>query len=623
MLTHILNQVARSEELLNIVSDCLYFVTKFFEPINVSATHIYHSALELSPPSSIVRRLYYYQRHNPFPRVVSGGLESWDECIHLSGGFDTVSYTWSPCGRFVAIQAKEAVEIRDALSSELHSTLTNSDALVGGLAYSPDGCSLACLSNNAIVIWDIQTGGVTKEIRDVDADRNVPLTWSSDGGSIGTILSLGNDAGHVVRVYNVASGEPPSPVEPFWSPSQPYLWTHYTSFRVMTRRLDDQVYTIEIYEVGSVLAKIESFCIEPRGQWGQYYSMIGSFSPTTYRLSVVSGSLSQILILDIRNSKRLLEGGGHYGSHSFSSDGSLFAISSSSGVDIWKYTSSRYTPWRELPIRGWTSNAPTLQFSPTLSSILVSPHETPQVWRLDGPPIVIHPGSSPLFAVISPCGTYIAAWRWTGSTITITNLHSQTPPQFIDPGMKINMVTLTGNILLVQKYPSTDTAELVAWRLTEEGVVDSIFANRRAGRSDSIWTVSVTDDLRFSVEDQIVVVNRNSNIIHVYHIGTGEVIEPTQAPPHAHDPQYNLWEMAGGRHYPHYCELEAHDTHSEDDQPIPFTISQEGRWIKDPEGKHRLWIPVEWRTSSYKFGWFPDIATLRFNRAGGTVIIKF
>jgi hypothetical protein len=44
-------------------------VTKFFEPINVSATHIYHSALELSPLSSIVRRLYYHQRHTPFPRV--------------------------------------------------------------------------------------------------------------------------------------------------------------------------------------------------------------------------------------------------------------------------------------------------------------------------------------------------------------------------------------------------------------------------------------------------------------------------------------------------------------------------------------------------------------------------
>jgi hypothetical protein len=60
------------KQLLETARDCFHFVTKFFEPINVSAAHIYHSALELSPLSSIVRRLYYHQRHTPFPRVLVG-----------------------------------------------------------------------------------------------------------------------------------------------------------------------------------------------------------------------------------------------------------------------------------------------------------------------------------------------------------------------------------------------------------------------------------------------------------------------------------------------------------------------------------------------------------------------
>ena len=209
--------------------------------------------------------------------------------------------------------------------------------------------------------------------------------------------------------------------------------------------------------------------------------------------------------------------------------------------------------------------------------------------------------------------------------ITITNLHSQTPPQFIDTGMKIITLALTGNILLVlgQKHPSPGPAELVAWRLTEEGVVNSTVADGRAGRGDSIWTVSVTDDssLRFSVEDQIVLIDQNNNLIHVYHTGTGEVLEPTQTPPHLHG-QYHLREMADGQHYPHYRELKARDTCSEDDWPITFTLSQEG-WIKDPKGKHRLWTPVEWRTNSSSLGWFPDIAALRFNHPDGTVIITF
>ena len=56
-LTRALNQVSRDEELLDIVRDYFSFVITFFEPISVSAIHIYHSALELSPLSSIVRQI--------------------------------------------------------------------------------------------------------------------------------------------------------------------------------------------------------------------------------------------------------------------------------------------------------------------------------------------------------------------------------------------------------------------------------------------------------------------------------------------------------------------------------------------------------------------------------------
>ena len=547
MLTHVVNQVARDEELLNTIKDCFYFVTKFFEPIKVSATHIYHSALELSPPSSIIRRLYYHQRHNPFPRVVHGWLESWDECTHFSYAFDIISHTWSPCGRFVALQTEEAVEIRDALSSERLSTLTSPHASYGGLAYSPDGSSLACLSHrlfdDTIAIWNIQTGGLTKKIEVDHVVRNTSLTWSLDGGSIGIIFSLrnyANDVSHVVCVCCVASDEPLSPVGPLWSDSQPYLWAHGTSFRVMTTRLDDQVYTIEISEVGSVLTKIESFCIEPRGQWGRSDSIsIKSFSPTTYQISI--DRYDQILILDVRNLECLLEEESRgFGGHSFSSDGSLFAISTSSRVKIWKYTSSRYTPWRELLIKGSVRGAPPLQFSPSLSSVLVPFSRNPQVWRLDGPPTVARPDSCTLSAVLSHCGTYIATWHQGGSTITITDLHSQTP-HFIDTGIKIYALAFTGNILLVLEGQYDRT--LVAWRLTEGGVVDGIFADRRVGRGDSIWTVTVTAFSMFSFEDQIVIIEGKGNVVHAYHMGTGEVLDPTRASPHSYALQCSFWDV--------------------------------------------------------------------------------
>ena len=54
---------------LNLVNDYFRFVIESFEVINTSASHIYHSALFLSPKTSIVRSLYE-QYGRPLVRVV-------------------------------------------------------------------------------------------------------------------------------------------------------------------------------------------------------------------------------------------------------------------------------------------------------------------------------------------------------------------------------------------------------------------------------------------------------------------------------------------------------------------------------------------------------------------------
>ena len=163
-----MNQATADKELLEVAKDCFQFVTKFFGVINVSATHIYHSALELCPVSSIIRKLYYHQHITRSPKVVIGTPESWTQTIGVSGkdGYHGLCI-WSPCGRFVAARTSKAVEIRNQLTMELITNLQTTEAnphLTGPLAYSPDGRSIACASTTAILIWDIQTGGVAKEI---------------------------------------------------------------------------------------------------------------------------------------------------------------------------------------------------------------------------------------------------------------------------------------------------------------------------------------------------------------------------------------------------------------------------------------------------------------------------
>ena len=611
-------------------------MTKFFEPINVSAVHIYHSALELSPLSSTVRQLYYHQQHTTFPRVVAGTLDSWSQSINITnrGGVPYGYFTWSPCGQYIAASYGQTLVIYDPLSSGLLSTLTNSNTYsIGEVAYSPNGYSLASLSSTGLIIWDIQTGGVVGEIgyNNIHKDE-VSLVWSLDGGMISTISTatqlpdLHTGTNYAVHIYNITSGTT-------WSPStlqsrdKPHLWSHSKSFQIMITEWDNKTFIVNIYDVGSTLTKVKSFHVNLLDNlvgslcssiWGES-SGIKSFSPTTYRASALVQK--QLWILDIQNSGSLLEQKGDFRSHCFSSDGSLFAASLSGKVHIWKYTSGSYTSWRMFPAKN--SHDSPIQFSPTSPLTLHHSWNSLQVWHLDSPPIVAHYDSCMPLAVISHCGTYIVAGFEGKSTITVTNPLSQTPLQFINTETEVEWFALTGNVLLVQ-----GSGAIVAWLLTEEGLVDGVFANKVAGYSSSLWTVH---DFPMMFRDQVVTMDweqrfvRNQVMImdwehgfHVYHMGTGEVLKSPQVPPHY---QWAPLDVKYGQHYSHYLDLDM--CASKGGWPISFTTLQEG-WIKDPEGKHQLWIPVEWRMPMQgSTGWLSDITTLWLNCQGRTVIIMF
>ena len=613
------NQVVEDEKLLNTAKDCVYFVTRFFEPINISATHIYHSALELSPLSSIIRKLYYHHRHTPLPRAAVGIPDSWYPSIAISStGYSSESSTaWSPCGRFIATQTEGAVEIRDPLTFEPLSTLQPTELtsqLVGALAYSPDQRSLACASNTALVIWDIQSGGVAQEIKYNDL-YNDSLVWSLDGRVISTMYWSDRTERLTVCRYDVASGTVLSPVT-LWSRDKPHIWTHGRSFRVMTTTRDKKACTVDIFEVGPALTRTESFVIcSLRG----YGNRISCFSPTTYRVSVsVDGKGGQLLVLDVRDSTRLLHEEGAFSSHSFSSDGCLFATSQWEGVrlHIWKYENGRYAPWRQFPF--WCHSNPHFLFSPTSSSILAHSCDTFRLWRLDGSSIalVTHPQQ---LGVFSPSGNYIANVRKGGHTVTITNPLSRSS-RFIDTDVAVLGLGLTGNVLLV-----VGPEVVVAWLLTEEGVVNRVCGNRRAGRSDSIWTVPTPrrnpEDPQFLVKGGTGAIRSDGTVLHVYNTRTGEVLEPAQTPQHLDGPSYSLLDITKARN--HLYDSPMDDAPPRDDwEPSPAGL-KEG-WMMDCGGKHLLWLPAEWRTGDYnKMKWFPDIATIQLESVDlEPVIIK-
>ena len=94
----------------------------FFEVVSDSAPHIYHSALPLSPQSSVVYKLYK-QYANPFMRVVQGLPISWGPIIATLHIDNPCTPIWSPCSRFIILPSNMTTDILDAVTLKKISTL--------------------------------------------------------------------------------------------------------------------------------------------------------------------------------------------------------------------------------------------------------------------------------------------------------------------------------------------------------------------------------------------------------------------------------------------------------------------------------------------------------------------
>jgi WD40 repeat protein len=596
------NQVAKDSQLLDTARDFFYFVTKFFEPISASATHIYHSALELCPTSSIVRKLYYDRcnRITGVPRVLVGTPDLWDQTISISTDSQCGDCAWSPCGRSIAALTSDTVEIRNQLTLELLTTLRLTEGsifLTGPLAYSPNGRSLACSSSTAIIIWDIQTGGVLKEDKRVFDSRS--LVWSLDGSTIGII-----DMALNVHTYEVVSGKTQDFGKLNSGDEGPLLhyqmWTHEASFRAVTVRQHIDTLIIDIFEIGRTLTKFHSFTTEISFLYRSEFS----FSPTTFHFSINTLHLHILRIFGNQDSNCLLEVKNVLCSHCFSPDGSLFAVSDSITLRFWKYTSGCYIPWREL--RDFRRGFSYLQFSPTLSSILGYSSDALVVCRLhDLPatPQTFHP----TVARLVNSGNRIAVARWEESTIKLLDVHSQNPPQFVDTDVEITKLSVMGNVLL-----AFGSGKVVAWLLTEVGLVCGALGDRRADHSDSIWTVACQDPtLPTVIKGWVAGIFSTPDAFIVFHAETGELLQDTPQPYNKLVALHNELICEG---HPHNSNLSRPGA-SRRGSKVSLLYKCERGWVGGPEGRYMLWVPVEWRDAWSGGIWHQDLTVMDLSRA--------
>ena len=541
-----------------------------------------------------------------------------------------LSFTWSPCGFLFAVVAAESVEIWDALSLKLLFSLHPTKAATKfrhGLAYSMDGYSLAACSHTGIVIWDTQTGGEVGKINCEVPRDGLELAWSSDGKAICTVSHNTSDTA-TVQIYDTTSG-----VVLFLDTMQTkyklYFWKHDKSFRIATIAGGYKGWTFEIFEVQPCLTKIESFSF-------RFNPPFGAFSPATYRVSVTASDYkrgTELLVFGLQNSEVLLRIKGSYVYQAFSPDASLFAATTRDHILIFQYSSGCYTQWREFK-----QSLRQIQFSPTLSSILACSGVLLHVLNLDHSTttkttettVTAH---NKLLDAFSPDGTFIATGYCGGNTITLTNLNCQHPfpAQFIDTDLEISEIVLTGNVLLVK-----GSDKIVAWLLTEKGVVDGIVGNTRADHNDSLWEVSLSQrvprtlqgssssggHLEFSVGSEVAGIRMHGYTICAYDIRTGGALKPAEASKHLGRSSYQF-----DSQYENGCNEYHHSLCKQKGLPncewkISQASLQEG-WVRDPEGNHRLWLQPNWRLAGSHINWLNNATTLRIRSSEELLIVKF
>ena len=541
------------------------------------------------------------------------------------------------------------MEIWNALTLQPLYTFQSSGAAIRfrcGVTYSPDGHSIASCSDNAIVIWDTQTGGEVTKVECKIPSNGLKLIWSLGGEMIGAI-SLQESGTLTVYTYNISMGKVLL-LGTLQSRYEPHIWAHKEAFHVMTTTAwDGKGCKINIFEAGTTLTKVESFPLK-------FFPNLRAFSPTTYQVSTewgIDDDNPELIVLDIYNSEILLQEKGSYHYPSFSKDGSFFAAFAEAYLFIWKYISGHYIQWRKFQQPSYP-----IQFSPDSSLILVCHQSSPLVLHRDffpttssaKPAAIKHRKPKDAY---SPNGNYIATTHEGDSTIKITSLHSQNPSfQFIDTGLEIKEIILTGDVLLV-KGPTT----LMAWLLTKEGAVSGVPDNRRADDNDSLWSIgsqtltpqnsssqggnsgfwprlfnreqieeSSDRYLQFSVEGGVgFIYSRTIPAKLCYNLGTGEFLKPNEV----------QFQISGLKWYYFYnthrddCDLYHRDMAKQHEPlegswPVSQTTLQDG-WVKDPQGKHRLWLHARWRKAGNVIDWFDKVTVLRLKNLSELAVIKF
>lgn len=611
---------------LNLVKDYLQFVTTFFEVISTSSPHIYHSAIPLSPRSSLIWELYG-SLANPLVRFVQGVPISWDLYTATYTGV-IGAVTLSPCGSFIAVvpYSPEGAQILDAVTMEQLSVTCprpQTKPRFGTLMFSPDSGSLAFYHDDPkyLVSWDLQTGGLTSSI---EIDENIGLFERMIYSECGTILGLlfiEHDS-YTIYTYGVLAG---TPISSYSGKGQVMgIWTHNECLQYAT--LDQELITI--WEGTFTLRQPPMVVKSLDISYGIYSSGSFVFNPT---LSCIAFTFAQkVQVWNIQDSTCLLSFPVHAGygpGLSFSSDGHFFAyiIQDGSMIYIWKETPTGYILHQQL-IPNASATSPPL-FSHDGKYILVQCGPTAfQLWHTE---VLSIPHSDPSISSLQQSTSNFTIEFFSEGELALVTKVGNKAVQVLNLSLGISPLTIHVDMAVFAMRVVESTIFIVCpgtvftWSIPEAGDIDSL-SNIANG------TLKIT--FEYSGELQAASISPNSHYmatitksglfqhLNVYDMNTGACLGSTGtngAVIWFIPDSSSIWcsSIEGNWNWQEFIKegqsyIKPKDQALLKDQPggLPwnsthsYEVTNDG-WILSPSKKQLLWLPHRWRLSGATRRW--------------------
>ena len=615
---------------LNLVRDCTRFVLTFFGVISLSGPHIYHSALPLSPSTSIIHKIYK-QHASPFFRVVQGGVPvSWQPATATATlDIFLCQVVWSPCNKFAAVITRTYVEVVDSVTLSRLSTFQQLSDLCSYqlLGFSSDSHYLILFTDERIISWDLQTGVPLSFITERRMLPVAPYSFThSKDGKVVVVAYKNTLYKHIysISAYDHFSGTCIGSTHPYLEGEIIYpIWTHdeYLQFATINPgsiTIWQSPFTLKLPPV-----EVESLPIPDGVASGSYFL----FLPALSRLAFILNNTIQVW--DVKASKILLK---FYLPSSqssplpraisllrgsFSSDGHLFAYNTVGEVYVWKESPTGYVvhQWFSFPTSSFFSQP---RLSPNGESIIVPLGS--KIHRMDTINQIpcgssISTGHHNIALDFLSNENFAAFAQLKENIVTILDLKSGQPRSITNMGMEIYCLGITGDIIIV-----VGAKKAITWNLSGGNHTVNTSINESIQTITLNWlsigvpaSVSISPD--FSHIAVLRMFQHDYTHLEVYDALTGMFLGQTEAKfairiyfspsgcsiwalnMYSYGQQYKIdKDGKTGR-----IQLEAIEAKSQSmvppwKPPHSYEVTEDG-WILSPTQKQLLWLPHHWRVA--------------------------